>query len=271
MFQVVPAIQRQVSGHQSGYSWATRLEARRRRQLRAGRFTMLWPFGALEKRRRAFAELFTNPNFPPSWPYTASDFERLDESPDELFYTQPRFVTHIDDDAIAALKSFYGETLRDGTDLLDLCSSWISHLPEQYRPRQVVGLGLNDLELKKNTRLDRWVVQNLNENPVFPFADDSFDYVTCVVSVDYLTKPLQVFREIRRVLRPGGMAIIAQSNRCFMQKVIAIWLSTNDLEHAYIIGSYFHYAGGFENLLARDISRGRGDPMFVVTATKQRT
>jgi hypothetical protein len=172
MFQVVPAIQRQVPGHQSGYSWATRLEARRRRQLRAGRFTMLWPFGALEKRRRAFAELFTNPNFPPSWPYTASDFERLDESPDELFYTQPRFVTHIDDDAIAALKSFYGETLRDGTDLLDLCSSWISHLPEQYRPRQVVGLGLNDLELKKNTRLDRWVVQNLNENPVFPFADD---------------------------------------------------------------------------------------------------
>jgi SAM-dependent methyltransferase len=231
---------------------------------------MIWPFGALQKRRQAFAKLFENPNFPPTWPYSGKDFDRLDNSPDELFYAEPRLVTHIDDDAIAALKSFYAETLRDDTDLLDLCSSWISHLPERYRPREVVGLGMNESELKRNRQLHRWVVQNLNQDPKLPFADNAFDYVTCVVSVDYLIKPLEIFREIHRVLRPGGMAIISQSNRCFMQKVIAIWLSTNDLEHAYIIGSYFHYAGGFENLQARDISRGRGDPMFVVTATKQK-
>lgn len=231
---------------------------------------MVWPFGALEKRRQAFAKLFETESFPPSWPYSDADFDRIDTSPDELFYAEPRLVTHIDENAIEALKAFYAETLRDDTDLLDLCSSWVSHLPDRYRPHEVIGLGMNEGELKRNRQLNRWVVQNLNEDPNLPFMDNSFDYVTCVVSVDYLIKPLEVFREIQRVLRPGGLAIISQSNRCFMQKVIAIWLSTNDLEHAYIIGSYFHYAGGFEDLQARDISRGRGDPIFVVMASKRK-
>ena len=233
---------------------------------------MLFQWGAraaTEQRRKALERLFQERPFAPEWPYSAADFDRLDNSVDDAFYAYPRLVTHIDDAAIAALTDYYRRTLRDDTDVLDLCSSWVSHLPDTYRGRRVVGLGMNAEELQRNPQLTEWVVCDLNRQPRLPFSDASFDYVTCVVSVDYLTRPLEVFREIGRVLRPGGMCIVSQSNRCFMQKAIALWLSTNDVEHAYIIGSYFHYAGGFENIQARDITRGAGDPMFVVCATRQ--
>ena len=117
------------------------------------------------------------------------------------------------------------------------------------------------------------MAQDLNKNPIFPFPESSFDIVTCVVSVDYLTRPLEIFSEISRVLRPGGRAIISQSNRCFPTKAINIWLNTNDIEHAFIIGAYFHYSQGFEPAIAEDISPNprRSDPMFIVSAKKKRT
>lgn len=129
---------------------------------------------------------------------------------------------------------------------------------------------MNEAELKANKQLTSYVAQDLNVNPKFPFKDNSFDYVTCVVSVDYLNKPLEVFREINRVLKPKGKAIISQSNRCFPTKAIDIWLKTNDLEHGFIIASYFHYAGGFDRPVGVDISPSKvfGDPMFIIEATK---
>jgi SAM-dependent methyltransferase len=134
----------------------------------------------------------------------------------------------------------------------------------------VVGLGMNRFELAKNKQLSDYVTQDLNINPIFPFPDDSFDFVTCVVSVDYLTRPLEVFSEIRRVLKQGGTAIISQSNRCFPTKAINIWLNTNDIEHVFIIGAYFHYATGFTPPNAVDISpkKGFSDPMYIISASK---
>ena len=90
-----------------------------------------------------------------------------------------------------------------------------------------IGLGMNRFELEQNKQLSEFVVQNLNKNPQFPFPDNSFDVVTCVVSIDYLTKPLEIFKEVGRVLRPGGRFIVSQSNRCFPTKAIQIWLNTN--------------------------------------------
>lgn len=169
-----------------------------------------------------------------------------------------------------ALTAYYKQELRPNTRILDICSSWVSHYPPDLKFEAAVGLGMNEAELKANKQLSQYVVQDLNVNPVFPFPENSFDYVTCVVSVDYLNRPLEVFSEIRRVLKPKGRAIISQSNRCFPTKAIDIWLNTNDVEHGFIIASYFHYAGGFDRPIGVDISPSMpfSDPMFIVEATK---
>lgn len=212
-----------------------------------------------------------NPKFPPEWPFSPTDFERQDESSDEIFYDQPRLVFHIDDAACGALTEYYAEHLKEGDDVLDICSSWVSHYPKDFKGGNVVGLGMNDYELSQNKQLSSYVVRNLNEEPKFPFEDESFDKVTCVVSVDYLNQPKEIFEEIARVLRPGGECLISMSNRCFPTKAFKIWLQTNDLEHIFIVGSFFHYSGKFDPASCEDISPnpGRSDPMFIVKAAKK--
>jgi SAM-dependent methyltransferase len=216
--------------------------------------------------------------WPDEFPFRAQDFERFDEGRDSAFYSEPRFVTHIDDGAIKALTKFYDANLpksgQKDVAILDMCSSWISHLPKDYSAGQIVGLGMNEEELKANEALTSYNVQDLNENPKMPYDDCSFDCVINAVSVDYMTKPLQLFQEIQRVLKPGGTAIMSFSNRCFPTKAIAIWTQTGDPDHVLIVGSYFHYAGGFEKPKALDISPakkpffGGGDPMYVVYGRK---
>ncbi|KAL8120235.1 hypothetical protein AgCh_017398 [Apium graveolens] len=215
-------------------------------------------------------KILENVEWPEQFPFKEEDFQRFDESPDTVFYDAPRFVTHIDDPAIAALTKYYSKVFppsnSPGIAILDMCSSWVSHFPAGYKQERIAGMGLNDEELKRNPVLTEYVVQDLNTNPKLPFEDNSFDVITNVVSVDYLTKPLAVFKEMSRVLKPGGLAIMSFSNRCFWTKAISIWTSTSDADHVMIVGSYFHYAGGFEPPKAVDISPnpGRSDPMYIV-------
>jgi SAM-dependent methyltransferase len=222
-------------------------------------------------------QVLIDPGFPDKWPFRPDQFERYDESPDTNFYSAPRFVTHIDDAAIAALTEFYADVFPpSGTPdaaLLDICSSWISHYPKGYTAGRVAGLGLNSEELARNKALTEFAVRDLNADPRLPYEDNSFDVVTNAVSVDYLTKPLAVFCEINRVLRPGGLAVMSFSNRCFPTKAIALWTATGDMDHIWTVGSYFHYAGGFEAPAAKDITKAgffgaRGDPLYVVYARK---
>jgi len=180
-------------------------------------------------------------------------------------------VYHIDDYAVSALTDYYERNFKEGDDVLDICSSWVSHYPTNWKGGNVVGLGMNELELSKNEQLSSYITQDLNQNPVFPLEDNSFDVVTCVVSIDYLTQPLQIIKEVGRVLRPGGTCLISISNRCFPTKAFRIWLQTNDLEHIFLVGSMFHYAGMFENIKCDDRSPypGRSDPLFVIRADKR--
>lgn len=213
--------------------------------------------------------------WPEEWPFEdAKFFRRQDEQPDVVFYDEPRFVTHIDDGAIGSITDYYASTMPPaGAAVLDLCSSWISHLPAAHEFSRVAVLGMNEAELARNGRATERTVQDLNANPTLPYADASFDYVTNVVSVDYLNRPREIFREMHRVLKPGGTAIMSFSNRCFPSKAIAIWGQTDDAGHLWIVGSYFKYgtpAGKpqWADVRAFDISAGGGDPMFVVQGTK---
>ncbi len=193
-------------------------------------------------------------------------FRRYDESPDEEFYRLPRFVTHIDDRAIAAVTQLYRELFSPGGSILDLMSSWVSHLPPEVAYRHVVGLGMNEAELRRNERLDEFVVQNLNTNPRLPFGDAEFDGVGICVSIDYLTRPVEVLREVGRVLKAGSPTVITFSNRCFPTKAITIWHRLDDRGHMHLVERYLREAGTFDNIRSLDRSPRRlfTDPLFAV-------
>lgn len=194
-------------------------------------------------------------------------YERDDESSDDRFYLIPRKVVHIDDGAIAALGGLYAEVLPAGGRLLDLMSSWRSHLPIGFRARDVVGLGLNAEEMADNPQLTRAIVHDVNRDPRLPFGDAEFDGAACAVSVQYLLHPVRVFREVARVLRPGAPFVVSFSNRCFPTKATAIWLGMLDDEHVALVRSYFDAAGCFTDVRDEDRSPGGyGDPLYAVWA-----
>jgi SAM-dependent methyltransferase len=195
-------------------------------------------------------------------------FRRTDEAPDEELYRTSRIVTHIDDGAIAAVTQLYRELFPVGGEILDLMSSWVSHLPPEVAYRRVIGLGMNEVELRRNERLASYIVQNLNINPELPFGEAEFDGVGICVSIDYLTRPVEVLREVGRVLKIGGPLIVTFSNRCFPTKAVEIWHQLDDRGHMRLVEEYLRDAGNFANIRSLDRSPRRvsGDPLYAVVA-----
>ncbi len=192
-------------------------------------------------------------------------FVKEDTSDDLAFYAQPRLVTHIDAVAVDSLTRYYRDVLPEGARVLDLMSSWVSHLPGDSHYSSVIGHGMNAEELAANPRLDRWFVQDLNLDPILPLDDASFDAALCCVGVQYLQRPFEVFAEVRRVLAPGSRFIVIYANRCFPTKAVAVWRSLDMHGQAALIRIYLERSGfgGFE---ARMLSDGsRGDPLVAVT------
>ena len=195
-------------------------------------------------------------------------FARCDESSDSLFYSVARIVTHIDDATIECLRRFYAETLPRDADVLDLMSSWVSHLPEEERYGRVAGLGMNAEELATNPRLTDWVVHDLNRQPELPYEDGSFDAVVNAVSIQYLVRPIDVFRSIARVLRPGGQSVVAMSHRCFPTKAIRAFHVLPGHERLELAARYHQLAGGFANIQKLNRSPSGVDPLWIVTAQR---
>lgn len=205
---------------------------------------------------------------------------KLDDTNDRDFYAYPRFVTHVDAGFIDRLTNLYQEQLQPNTRIFDMMSSWVSHLPEEMEFTEVIGHGLNQEELAKNSRLDSYFVQNLNENPKFPLEDASFDAVLNTVSVQYLQYPEAVFSEIYRVLKPNGIAIVSFSNRMFYQKAIAAWRDSTETSRVELVKYYFQSVAGFsqpEAIQERSpippvfqmLGLTGGDPFYAVIARKE--
>ena len=190
-------------------------------------------------------------------------FAKADPSPDTAFYTQARLVEHIDPAAIAAVTGLYREFVPAGGTVLDLMSSWISHLPD-VAYAEVVGHGMNAEELAANPRLDRWFVQDLNANPVLPLDTDAFDAALMCVSVQYVQRPAELFAEIARVLRPGAPLVVSFSNRCFPTKAVAIWQALSGPDQTRLVELYLQRAG-FVGTERREVLSGRrSDPLWAV-------
>lgn len=200
----------------------------------------------------------------------ATDRRKLLDGDDRDFYASPRFVHHVDEAFRERLTALYHREIPADARVLDLMSSWVSHLPpasETDYPR-VVGHGLNREELAENDRLDDWFVQNLNADQSLPFADDSFDAVLNAVSVQYLQYPAAVFREVARVLAPGGVLVVSFSNRMFPQKAVRAWRAASMDERADLVCDYLDAAGGFDAVeTVRETPRGR-DPFYAVVARR---
>jgi SAM-dependent methyltransferase len=193
-------------------------------------------------------------------------FRRTDETPDEEFYRSPRIVTHIDEGAIAAVTRLYRELFPAGGEILDLMSSWVSHLPPEVAYRRVIGLGMNEVELRCNERLDAYVIQNLNTHPAQPFGEAEFDGAGICVSIDYLTRPVEVLRDVGRVLKVGAPLVITFSNRCFPTKAVEIWHRLDDRGRMRLVETYLQEAGNFEGIRSLDRSPRCmfSDPLYAV-------
>lgn len=203
-------------------------------------------------------------------PFEPGHFARVDDSDDRLFYTMPRLVRHIDDAACDALSGFFAQTLPPNGVILDLMSSYASHLPRNVPFEAVIGLGMNAAEMAANPQLTGAVIHDLNKAPRLPVADRVFDACVLTVSVQYLTEPVAVFEDVARVLKPGGRLIVSYSNRCFPTKAIAIWRGSGDADHARLVALYLSQAARFAAPAFHDLSpKGRnGDPLYVVSAER---
>ena len=155
-------------------------------------------------------------------------FQRQDESVDAEFYAMPRLVVHIDDDAIAAVGRVFLDSIPPNAVVLDMMSSWRSHWPQGHPKARMTGLGMNATEMADNPDLDEYIVHDVNLDPVLPFEDESFDAVVITVSAQYLTQPVEIFGQIARILRPGGVFIVSFSNRMFPTKAVRIWRESSD-------------------------------------------
>jgi len=197
--------------------------------------------------------------------FSDNPFAREDETPDSRFYKKPRFVNHLDDTAIRNISRVYKKLLTPEMAVLDLMSSWTSHLPEDLVPARMTGLGMNADELDRNPVLNNYILQDLNENIRLPFGDAAYDAVLCAASVEYLNQPFEIFQEVARVLKTGGYFIVSFSNRWFPTKAINIWKEISEFERVGLVMEYFLVSEMFKDIgtwSMRGMPRPEGDKYY---------
>jgi SAM-dependent methyltransferase len=214
--------------------------------------------------------------------YSEDAFSRIDESDDHDFYRKGRFKSHLDASALATVEKLISSVIvEEKPVILDLMAGWDSHIPASLKPEHVVGLGIDESELCRNQSLDERLVHDLNRDPRLPFDDDSFDVVLNTISVQYLTRPFDVFIEVERVLKPGGLHLVIFSNRMFNTKAVKIWYQSSPEERVWLVEDFFAVANFSKTRTL--VSEGRprpeddryagsglpADPVYAVFAEKE--
>ena len=194
-------------------------------------------------------------------------FRRDDEQPDELFYAEPRFTTHLGPAASSAALGRYRELLPAGGHILDLMAGYVSHLPDVFS--RVTGLGLNQDELENNPSLDDHLIADLNQPGFLPFLDATFDGAVCTEGVSYLTQPLATFAEVARSLQPGAPFVAAFSNRMFESKAVLAWRFADDAARVRLVRSYFDATPAFGGTYSQHFEPADGDPLYTIWAFKR--
>ncbi|MEZ5541851.1 MAG: class I SAM-dependent methyltransferase [Pseudomonadota bacterium] len=180
--------------------------------------------------------------------FAGAPFARMDPRDDAQFYARPRLVHHLDRTATGIITALYQRLLAPGMRVLDLMSSWVSHLPAEIGDLRVSGLGMNAEELAQNAQLRERVVHDLNAAPVLPWPAHTFDAAVCTASIEYLTRPVEVLRELGRVLKPGAPCIFTFTERWFPTKAIALWSDLHPFERMALVLEFLRAADAFGNL-----------------------
>ncbi|WP_455209881.1 class I SAM-dependent methyltransferase [Kaarinaea lacus] len=184
---------------------------------------------------------------------TDDSFVRKDSQSDSQFYQQPRFVAHLDETALTQFCIFYRRFVRPGMKILDLMSSWKSHIPEDIDNLHITGLGMNQEEMQQNKQLQDYVVFDLNQSTQLPFAEHDFDLAVCTVSVEYLINPVGIFEQIARVLKPGALFAVTFSERWFPPKVIQLWTLLHPFERMALVLDYFRRSKAYKRLATESL------------------
>ena len=203
--------------------------------------------------------------------------KKLDERNDEEFYSDPKFVYHLDANFRQYLSGVYENEIADCSTVLDLMSSWDSYLPKGKNYKKVIGHGLNKQELEKNKIFDSYWIQNFNLNQKIPLDSESIDYCLMVAAWQYLQYPENLTNEIVRILRNHGKIIIAFSNRAFWHKAPNIWTSSTEEERVKYVRKVLITNGFNEPKIIKKFNEPalnifnflNKDPFYCLIATKQ--
>jgi SAM-dependent methyltransferase len=178
----------------------------------------------------------------------------------------------VDAAALAAITDLYREVMPTAGAILDVMSSWVSHLPPEVHYRRVVGLGVDACVLAENPFLDEWRVQDLNRDPQLNFANGEFDGAAICGAVQHFTRPAEIIREIGRVLRPGAPLVVTFSNRCLCTPATGCWRLFDETGQLGLVARYFVEAGNWSDIRCLDRTPpGDGAPVYAVVAKSAAT
>ena len=203
--------------------------------------------------------------------------KKLDESNDEEFYSDPKFVYHLDANFRNYLSSVYKNEIKDNSTVLDLMSSWVSYLPLEKKYKKVIGHGLNKEELERNKTLNSFWVQNFNLSQKIPLESGSVDYCLMVAAWQYLQYPEKLTKEIVRILSNEGKILVSFSNRAFWHKAPNIWTTSTEEERLKYVRKVLISNGFKEPRIIKKFNEQsfnflpffKNDPFYCLIATKE--
>jgi SAM-dependent methyltransferase len=186
--------------------------------------------------------------------------------------------------------------------ILEFGAAEESYLPNNVKFERHVGVGLNEKLMNENPSLTSRLVVDLNKvvededvdsNELRLLGAEPFDAIIMANTADFLTHPREVYKTAWRLLKPGGIMMVAFTSKNayadkFQRAQTMMWRNYNDDQHMWAYGSFFQFSAGegWETLLGFDISpesaknsfddegpfsffkKGKDNNMYVVQATK---